>query len=34
MIGHLEKKFTVPIGSRVAIDADQGTLTLLEPAVR
>jgi muramoyltetrapeptide carboxypeptidase len=34
MIGHLEKKFTVPIGIRAAIDADRGTITLLEPAVR
>ena len=34
MIGHLEKKFTVPIGARASIDADRGTITLLEPAVR
>lgn len=34
MIGHLEKKFTVPIGVEAAIDADRGTITLLEPPVR
>jgi len=34
MIGHLEKKFTVPLGVEASIDADRGTITLLEPAVR
>jgi muramoyltetrapeptide carboxypeptidase len=34
MIGHIENKFTVPLGVRARIDADRGTITLLEPAVR
>ena len=34
MIGHIKRKFTVPIGLPAEIDADAGTLTLLEPAVR
>ncbi len=34
MIGHLEKKFTVPIGLEAAMDANEGTLTLQRPAVR
>ena len=33
-IGHTKNKFTVPIGMDVQIDADQGTITLLHPAVR
>jgi muramoyltetrapeptide carboxypeptidase len=33
MIGHIENKFTVPVGSPAEIDASKGTLTLLEPAV-
>lgn len=33
MIGHIKRKFTVPIGLPAEIDADAGTLTLLEPAV-
>lgn len=34
MIGHLEKKFTVPIGVEAVMDAGKGTLTLSKPAVR
>ena len=34
LIGHQDKKFTVPIGVRAAIDADAGTIRLLEPGVR
>lgn len=34
MIGHLEKKFTVPIGVEATMDAKKGTLTLQRPAVR
>ena len=33
MIGHIPKKFTVPIGIRAEIDAEKGTIQLLEPAV-
>jgi len=33
MIGHIENKFTVPVGLPAEIDAQKGTLTLLEPAV-
>ena len=33
MIGHVEYKRTVPIGVRAEIDADAGTIELLEPAV-
>jgi muramoyltetrapeptide carboxypeptidase len=33
MIGHIKDKFTVPIGVDVEIDANQGTIKLLEPAV-
>ncbi|MDZ7292613.1 MAG: LD-carboxypeptidase [candidate division KSB1 bacterium] len=33
MIGHIENKFTVPIGVEVEIDADKGVITMLEPAV-
>ena len=33
MIGHVEDKTVVPIGARARLDADQGTLTLLEQAV-
>jgi muramoyltetrapeptide carboxypeptidase len=32
-IGHTKNKFTVPIGMDVEIDADQGTIALLHPAV-
>ncbi|GAB3927578.1 S66 peptidase family protein [Larkinella terrae] len=34
MIGHITHKFTVPLGIEAEIDADAGTLHLLEPAVR
>lgn len=33
MIGHIENKFTIPIGIEAEIDADQGTIRMLEPAV-
>ncbi len=33
MIGHIKRKFTVPVGLEAEIDADAGTLTLLQPAV-
>ena len=33
MIGHVEDKATVPLGIPAELDADAGTLTLLEPAV-
>lgn len=33
MIGHIEKKFTIPLGVEAEIDADKGSITLLEPAV-
>ena len=33
MIGHIADKFTVPVGIRAEIDADEGTIKLLEPAV-
>ena len=32
-IGHIKDKFTVPIGVDVEIDANRGTIKLLEPAV-
>ena len=31
--GHVKRKFTLPLGVRAEIDADAGTLRLLEPAV-
>jgi muramoyltetrapeptide carboxypeptidase len=34
MIGHTPKMFTLPEGLPVQIDADQGTITMLEPAVK
>ncbi len=34
MIGHIKRKFTVPVGLEVEMDADAGTLQLLRPAVR
>jgi muramoyltetrapeptide carboxypeptidase len=34
MIGHIENKFTVPVGVRAEINAERGTITLLESAVR
>jgi muramoyltetrapeptide carboxypeptidase len=33
MIGHIENKFTVPVGCEAEIDADAGTIRLLESAV-
>ncbi|MGB5290178.1 MAG: LD-carboxypeptidase [Lysobacterales bacterium] len=33
MIGHIENKFTIPLGVESEIDADAGRITLLEPAV-
>ncbi|NQV29951.1 MAG: LD-carboxypeptidase [Candidatus Marinimicrobia bacterium] len=33
MIGHISDKFTVPLGVEAEIDADRGTITLLERAV-
>lgn len=33
MIGHVADKFTVPIGVEAEVDADAGTIRLLEPAV-
>lgn len=32
-IGHIQDKFTIPIGVQVEIDASQGTITMLESAV-
>ncbi len=34
MIGHIEKKFTLPLGVNVEIDAEKGGIQLLEPAVK
>jgi muramoyltetrapeptide carboxypeptidase len=33
MIGHIKRKFTVPVGLDVEIDASAGTIRLLTPAV-
>ena len=33
MIGHIKKQFTLPLGIEAEIDADAGSLRLLEPAV-
>ena len=33
MIGHIDRQFTIPEGTEVEIDADKGTITMLEPAV-
>jgi muramoyltetrapeptide carboxypeptidase len=33
MIGHIDRQFTVPVGANAEIDADRGTIRLLEPAV-
>jgi muramoyltetrapeptide carboxypeptidase len=33
MIGHIEDKFSVPLGVPAEIDADHGSIRLLEPAV-
>ncbi|MEY3252194.1 MAG: hypothetical protein RL227_1167, partial [Pseudomonadota bacterium] len=32
--GHVAHKWTLPLGVRAELDADAGTLRLLEPAVR
>ncbi|RRA98056.1 S66 peptidase family protein [Larkinella rosea] len=34
MIGHITHKFTVPLGIEAEIDAEAGTIRLLEPAVK
>lgn len=34
MIGHVEDKFTLPLGVTAEIDAEQGSITLQEPAVQ
>lgn len=33
MIGHISKQFTLAIGTRVEIDAEKGSIRMLEPAV-
>jgi muramoyltetrapeptide carboxypeptidase len=33
MIGHIENKFTIPLGIETEINADSGRISLLEPAV-
>jgi muramoyltetrapeptide carboxypeptidase len=33
LIGHVDRQLTLPIGVPVEIDADRGTIQLLEPAV-
>ena len=33
MIGHVDRQFTLPLGVQVELDADAGTITMLEPAV-
>ena len=33
MIGHQQPQWTLPEGVQVEIDADQGTIRMLEPAV-
>ena len=33
MIGHIDEQFTIPLGVDVEIDADAGTIELLEPGV-
>ncbi|MEK7249940.1 MAG: LD-carboxypeptidase, partial [Bacteroidota bacterium] len=34
MIGHIENKFTMPVGVEAEINADAGTIRLLEPATK
>lgn len=34
MIGHMSKMFTLPEGTMVEVDADKGTITMLEAAVK
>ncbi|HSF73623.1 MAG TPA: LD-carboxypeptidase, partial [Microcoleus sp.] len=33
MVGHIREQFTLPIGKHVEIDANSGTIRLLESAV-
>jgi muramoyltetrapeptide carboxypeptidase len=33
MIGHIDRQFTVPEGIEVEIDAERGTIRMLESAV-
>ncbi len=33
MIGHIERQFTLPVGTEVEVDAAAGTIRMLEPAV-
>lgn len=33
MIGHIERQFTLPVGSEVEVDATAGTIRMIEPAV-
>jgi muramoyltetrapeptide carboxypeptidase len=33
MIGHIDDQATLPVGCLAELDADAGTLTLLEPGV-
>ena len=33
MFGHIRRKFTLPVGLEVELDADAGTLRFLQPAV-
>ena len=33
MIGHIKRKFTIPVGAEAEIDADAGTLQILRPVV-
>jgi muramoyltetrapeptide carboxypeptidase len=33
MIGHIENKFTLPLGIEVEMDADAGKIVMKEPAV-
>jgi len=33
MVGHIEDQTTLPVGYLAELDADAGTLTLLEPGV-
>jgi len=33
MIGHIENKFTLPLGIEAELDADKGTIRLLEASV-
>jgi len=33
MIGHIRRKFTLPVGALAEMDADAGSIRLLEPSV-